>query len=480
MNADSVSTYSALIILFGLIYIQVMLATKIGKVLGLLVGAQSLFWFLSFFCMPLYLLIASPISKIELADRRISFPSYAEGLGPVLWISALGLGVYNLVLLAYYRWRKDRPFSSPSPSSMTKVLNQIRPVAFCLYLLGWIGRIGAITGNYSLDSAFSTFATVGSSLLIISWKEKRPRPLTAFLVVLIGLEVLWAFSYTSKAALMIPLVALTMRWILKQEGARLRRRLVAVAGIACAGFLLLQPVKGISTAEQVTARASGDLAMIKGAAVSILERFDGLSAVTDAYVIPPGSWLAPQEFTERIFVGAVPKGPWQEGRASTGQSWTQEVRAYSNPGQPVSDVSLAAGPSAEGFAFAGWLGVLAENLILALITIALGHCLQSARPGLILYSSNFIFSTTLYEQGIIGVASSSNKSLQVLVVGFVLLIGFSSLSRTLGKSRYPSRHSAGQFLGPERMQSDFRLGRAPKRNLERYSSGTRKLETENA
>lgn len=436
MNADSVSTYAALTALLYLIWIQISIAVRVGRITGLLIGAQALFWSLAFVCMPIYLLLASPTSKIELADRRISFPSYAEGMGPVLWLSALGLGTYVAVLWCYVRWRSGDESQGRPRVSLSRVLDNLRPVALCLYLLGWIGRVGASSGNYSLDSAFSTFATVGSSLLIISARDKRRRAVTPLIVLLMGLEVLWAFTYTSKAALIIPLVALTMRWILREEVARLRTRLFAIAGIACLGFLLLQPIKGISTAEQVSARASGETAALKGAAVSILERFDGLSAVTDAYVIPAGSWLSPQEFGERIVMGAIPKGPWVEGRASTGQSWTQEVRAYSNPGQPVSDVSLAAGPSAEGFAFAGWVGIVVENALLALITIGLGSFLQSGRPGLMLYASNFVFSTTLFEQGLIGVASSSNKSMQVLVVGFVLLTIFSSLARTMSWSRY--------------------------------------------
>lgn len=409
------------------------LAKRSGGVLGLFIGAQACFWFVAFFCMPLYLLIAQPVLGLELADPRVSFPTYSSGIAPVLWICALGLAVYVLSLRLFAGLFRDKN-PNEHDERLHRSLDALRPVALTLYLLGWVGRYGAVNGISSLDSAFSTFATVGSSLLIVSVREKKQRAVSPLIVVLILMEVLWAFSYTSKAALIVPLLALCMRWLLRQRSKSMRKRLVVIAALTCTGFLLLQPVKGVNTAEQVSARNSGNLAAAKGSLVSILERFDGFSAITDAYTIRPGGWLSPAEFGDRLVSAAVPKGPLQRPTASTGQHWTQEVRAQSTPEQKVTDVSLAAGGTAEGLAVMGIPGVIAENLVLALITLALCAGLQSGRPGLMLYSSNFIFSTTLYEQGLLGVAASANKSLQVLIIGFILLVLFTSLQKTLKPS----------------------------------------------
>ncbi len=380
----------------------------------------------------------------------MSFPSYATGLAPVLWVSVLGLAAYNLIPLAIL-WNRKRAPRTPVPDSQVfHALDTLRPVAFCLWVLGLVGRAGAILGVNSLDSAFSTFGTVGASLLVISVREKSAKPVTALVCLLLVLEVAWAFAYTSKTALIVPLVALVIRWILRHPSSAKTSRFLAIAGLACAGFLLLQPVKGISTAEKVTASSSSEFAELKGAVVSLLERFDGLSAVTDAYVLPPGSWLTPEEFGQRMLTGAVPKGPQQQPLLSTGQYWTQEVRAYSQLGRPVTDVSLAAGGTAEGFALLGWWGVVGENLLLAGCTLAVAAAMQSGRTGLILYSSNFVFSTVFYEQGLIGVASSSNKSLQVLVVGFVLLTLFNSIQKSVGHRSVLRQDSPVGALEPNR------------------------------
>ncbi|WP_229995705.1 hypothetical protein [Arthrobacter sp. Bi26] len=246
------------------------------------------------------------------------------------------------------------------------------------------------------------------------------------------IEESWAFYYGSKAAMVIPLLALCLRWLLADKPGAFGRRAVALGLLAIVGFLVIQPMRGISTAERVASASDGEHPEIKGAAVSVLERFDGLSAVTDAAFLGPAIWMSGGEFVTRIILNMTPTGPIAAKSLSIGQQWTQEVRAESNANQ-VMDVPLAAGPTAEGFALAGLPGIILENCALALATIAVGCALQSRKTIPTIFAATFAFSTVLFEQGILGLAATTNKALQIAVCGFIILMFIRSADSKNGK-----------------------------------------------
>jgi hypothetical protein len=400
---------------------QLILARRLVPALGLLVGTQAVFWILAFVLRPAYLMVFKPTLIPELADKRLMWTQYDFALGQVLWLCLLGQAVYFGILILFY-WRTRRKVRTESAGfARSDSIYEIVLIALILWLVGWVGRLGAALDFGSLDSAFRIFGTVGGALLISTVRVKR-RDASIWLVgLLVAIEEAWAFYYGSKAAMVVPLLALCLRWLLTDKPGAFGRRVVVLGLLAIVGFLIIQPMRGISTAERVAASADGEHPEIKGAAVSLLERFDGLSAVTDAAFLGPGTWMTAGEFASRIVVNMTPTGPIAAKSLSIGQQWTQEVRAESNANQ-VMDVPLAAGPTAEGFALSGPAGIILENVVLAAFTLAVGCAIQSRKTIPTLFAATFAFSTVLFEQGILGLAATTNKALQIAIIGFVLVV----------------------------------------------------------
>lgn len=429
-----------IVAMFFLLLVQLGLARRTLPAQSLLLGAQAIFWFLAFVLRPLYFVVYQPTTTPELADPRLMWTQYSDALSEVMWLCVAGQAVF--VVTAFFIYKVSGASGKRARDGLTPPLRYdwdptVAGIATVLWLIGWVGRIAMSVGIQSLDSAFKIFGTVGGALLIVSYRGKSKRLTVAILCALILIEEVWAFSFASKAALVVPLLALALRWMLTERPGVIGRRVTALGLTALVGFLVIQPLHGVNTAQTVSASNTDEFAEVKGSAISVLERFDGLSAVTDAVFMGPATWMTLDQFLHRVLVNAVPTGPIEAKSASTGQQWTREVRAESNPNQYL-DVSLAAGPTAEGYALAGMLGVAFENALLAAATMAAGSGIHSRRPHFVVFASTFAFSTILFEQGLFGLSATTNKALQLTICAYLLAVILRS-SRTRDELQPPEK-----------------------------------------
>jgi hypothetical protein len=187
-----------------------------------------------------------------------------------------------------------------------------------------------------------------------------------------------------------------------------------------AAFLAIQPLKGIETAATQAARADSTLELADAQLVAILERFDGLVAVVDAVAFPYERWMSDAEYAERALIGALPKGPLLELESTLGQQWAREVKSASFENQ-FQDVSLAAGPTAEGFVNWGVPGAVILNICLAGAAALCAAFLRYRYSVRAVFASFFIFSTVLFEQGLLGLADACAKSIQLALVAAVVM-----------------------------------------------------------
>jgi hypothetical protein len=237
-------------------------------------------------------------------------------------------------------------------------------------------------------------------------------------------EITWAVLVASKT----PIIALLAAFLVRANvtlGARALRRVYVGLGVAfVVSFLALQPLKGIETATEQS--GSGGLGGYSGgAALAVLERFDAMTSLADAYYLGR-PWLSGEEFLTRAATSAVPQGPLADEGPTIGQRWTREVRTPSVPYQ-YQGVPIAAGPTAEGFALGRMPGVVLEAIVTGLLFTLVAWGLAGGGLPRRLYWAYFAFGSTLFELGLLGHIGANAKALQLwlLTLSLVLLLGAS-------------------------------------------------------
>ncbi|GAB4099236.1 hypothetical protein [Sinomonas halotolerans] len=424
--------------------IQALVAARIGGAVALLLMTQVVFWSLGYVARPLFLIVAKPTGSSLLTDPRLARAEYGEPMTGALGIVLVGLISYVAVVTAYFLSRKrDRSSNMmhlmPAGNDANRKL-----LVWCglvLWAIGWLGRIDFLSAQ-SILSQLQPLAITGATLAIVGLKRSAISfvPLSAVLFI----EVSWSFSFESKAAMVLPVLALCLRFILTNRTSALLKLLPIIAGSVLVGFFAIQSIRGIFTTSQAESLSSsvngGTLAVYL---LGLLQRFDGFSSVTDSYYLGPGNWQPASQYFMRVFENLIPKfGEAQE--ASVGQLWTREVRAYSIPDQ-YRDVPIAAGPIAEGYAMWGVLGVVALNVLLALMVIGLGRALMVRSVLLIVFAVSMSFNTGIYEVALQGWAGSVNKSLQAVAVALPILL-LASLARNLKRGRTPLLPATAQAV----------------------------------
>lgn len=409
---------------------QVWVAHILRGIFALILATQAIFWALSFVVRPVYLEIVQPTSDLFLRDRRLLWLGYDAGLSSALWIVAAGQAMYLLVMLAWSPYIRSR-HAVPTLTGESSGLANLVPAASVLYTLGWVGRITTLIYPISLDSFLRPLGLVGGVLLILVASGARSASAPPLVIAVVVLEAGWSLIYASKTALIVPLIALMARWILAGQGQTIRRRALILVLVGVAGFVAVQPLKGVNTAENIS--TSGTSSAGVGLAIAVLERFDGVSAVLDAEGARSFSgWLSPSQFAGRALTVVTPLASGSDD-TSVGEEWAQEVRSQSIPNQ-FGGVSLAAGPTAEGYAVGGFAGVLIENALMGTATVALCLLLSWRRPVLFAAAAYVVFSTVLFEQGLLGLFASFNKAFQVALITYVCLILLGRRQRLKGST----------------------------------------------
>lgn len=390
-----------------------------------IIRLQAVFWTLAYVIRPLYVIVISPEADTPLGDRRLTFDGYGASLTFALQIVIVGQLAFLIAMLTLGKAIETRMIAKASaPPLFAPGRTVVRPSVFMfLYGLGWAGRGLYLIGVPEVASATLPFATVGGCMLVLLLPNRASKDRTPPAVwAVVALEGAWAGIYASKAAIIAVVIALVIRWCgaESRSGTRNRRITGALAGM-CFAFVIIQPLKGIDTASEQMARAANVIDTVDAQLVAVLERFDGLSAVVDASSFPYSHWLSPKDYAARAVLGAIPKGPFIQLESTLGQQWTREVKAQSFDDQYL-NVSLAAGPSAEGFVNWGYTGAAVESALLAVVTILCSSGLTSRRLVPSTFASFYIFSTVLFEQGILGVADATAKAIQLGLCAYVLAL----------------------------------------------------------
>lgn len=410
--------------IFLILLLQWRVSGRFNFATATVVRFQAIYWGIAYVARPAYLLIVEPGRPDPLADRRLAWFGYHDGLAPVLGVVLGGQLTFVGTLIIVGVW-VNRSVHTQSNLAQLK-FSSSRPglILAITFTVGWIGRILFVVGS-GFASVLSFFATVSVCVAVVAIGSQTRRSRLLLLAAVLS-EGLWAVAYASKTPIVALLLAFTISATRDLSREQLRRRVPLIAVVAVASFLAIQPIKGIDTAARVDTYSDADAPSVVGQVVSVLQRFDLISAVTDAYYYPAKPWMTATDLATTLSLAAIPKIQVLD-YDNVGLRWTEEVRARTIPNQFLG-VSLATGPVAEGEALGGIFGVFIESIILALVTIGASTALFSGKISIASASAFFIFDTYLFERGAIGLAEGLSKSLQIFVVVGLLQILFKERS----------------------------------------------------
>lgn len=163
----------------------------------------------------------------------------------------------------------------------------------------------------------------------------------------------------------------------------------------------------------------------------IANRFDLFTSVSDAYFAEKGALGGFKEFMEFV-TDSLFWNPSSGRTAQTyGQVWNQRVTSISLPDSKLSPVSLAQGPTADGWVWFGMEGIILANLVLAISVLILGRLLTSGTLSSV-FVMTIVGSNVFFEAGIIQLARLLNLGVKVFLVAWLFLI----LHRFSQKLRY--------------------------------------------
>ena len=230
-----------------------------------------MFWAVAFVIRPVYIFATKPSPPNPLADIRLMPSNYESGLVAVARVIAVTQVCYIAVLLIVV-WRRQamqRTSARSGPPGASEMSFQ-QPVVIFLFFLGWLGRASLLVGLSALATALLPFGTVGAGLLILL---RRPKPgqIDRVLLAVLASEAAWSVLFASKTPIIAVLTALAMRWAKHLSPRQMRWRLPAFALLVLLSFLVIQPIKGISTASTVQTYTNTESPLITGPLISVLQ-----------------------------------------------------------------------------------------------------------------------------------------------------------------------------------------------------------------
>ncbi|WP_411374119.1 hypothetical protein ACLH0K_13765 [Arthrobacter sp. MPF02] len=209
---------------------------------------------------------------------------------------------------------------------------------------------------------------------------------------------------------------------------RQRLRVVGWAATAAVlAFPLLQQLKLSADTSSILNEAEAGYPAIVQPVMPIIRRFDLFSAVTDATLFGPGGWMSAEEFWRRSIGGLIPQPLLLAEKIGVGTMWSVEIRSASL-GTANSEVSLAEGFIAEGYALNGYIGVVLGATFMAIAALLVSNLISSYRPFLASLGMLLVSYPVLFERGIIGTVEVLGKSVQVAALMWLIYMMVSSVS----------------------------------------------------
>ncbi|MBF6176277.1 hypothetical protein [Nocardia blacklockiae] len=395
--------------------------------------AQAAHWSLSYVARPAVLLWVQPEPHYgdNVPDPRLAQLGYDTGIAVVLQPVVFGLWLYAGLIVAYAIWTRRRaPHEAADRSGGDTAFFARDPVftqtMWVLYALGTLGRFAAVaTGNNGragelespnpIINLVTILATLGAVGLIVYARPATARTTVLLVGALTCGELLWTAAVQSKTPIMGAALAIAVRCAMTGWT---RLKLAAVLVITVLGIGAFGWLQGLKATEATKAEAavadSGYPAPVRPF-LSLLRRFDGLEAATDAYYAGPHSWLTPSEVLQHAAQSLVPSQLLGAEKFRSGAAWADQVRGGSVDMSKVS-VSLAEGNINEGYVLGGYLGVALGVSITFVLLLIWSRSLYSRQVPLPVFGLALIEVPVLFERGMLGTAETLGKYLQAMVL----------------------------------------------------------------
>ena len=379
-----------------------------------LLRASSVYFLITFVLRPAFLVVDNPVPSLTntLADQTLLTPTYMAG---IQHIAPMIIADQACVILAVYLFsmlvRRGLQFSD-------KLVVEPFPLIL-VYASCWACRLLSLThlvGGGGPGVIVTRLAPMGTALMAYvvvttAWRaDDRMRVFVRWLIV--G-EVLWALLDASKT----PLIALFLAFYL--EPGRLRWSLRQVALSIVGVFLAFGVIQRLKPGSEGS--VSLDPTAVFG---DLLVRFDLLHATAIARNDGPGSYMSAGAALRTMLADLLPQQLSGTTRLSDGQEWAVVME------QAASGVALATGSVAEGFAIAGYAGIIASAIFVSFCTVLGARLIVSRSPSwIVLWVLYVVTSGAFFEQGPIGLVQTVSSGLQASLIVAVLLLVLGSPAR---------------------------------------------------
>lgn len=421
-----------IVVLTGLIAVG--LRTK--GLLGALLLVQAAYWILSFVIRPIVLLVVQPppYKNDPIADPRLWAQTYSVGIGDVLVPVLVGLLTYVITIaMTANRTAGWVPRVQVPHASLVALL-----------IIGWGFRLCQLIIP---DSAvIITLASIGSVATgaMILMSDRTPD----WLVVSILLISEMAWSYLS--AVKAPIFALLL-WLLLHTyitKGRLSARVILALTFAGVGFFsVVQGAKRAIGRLDDTSRAQELYPAAIRPLFEVITRFDLLNAASDSKLAGPGALMTPGEALTYALNSFIPQQILGADKGdNVGRLWGQRVSALSDD-RVSGQTYLAQNPAAEGWAIAGWMGVIVECFLVAAVVLLVAWLLHSRIRHLALLGVAVTSQPYIFERGLLGISEGFGKGVQIALIA-TLLIWF--IAKNTSKLSQLEIHGSTSILRPHK------------------------------
>jgi hypothetical protein len=429
-----------LFVLIQVIFL-LLVSSKMPHGFKLVFGILSAYWFLSYVLRPIFYLYSNSrgISS-KIYDQRIA--NTEDSFSRIMILILIGNSIFCLFVYGASRISQRNRNRVSRSSKFEDPKEVIRIIRYGLS----IGFISLLVEQTQYQNVFSKslFPLFLTSFCAYIWKrdqlkiEKR----NDYFLIVGGFLTTAGVSFldnNSKGVIITPVVLIIFRHLEKRfHNQKLRytgsMSLMVIGSIPVFNFL--QERKLGQTSIQAANQYSENLPWFMSPFLTILQRFDQFSRVTDAYFSvdhPLGSyanWL-------KLVVSNLEWNPLSGRTASSfGQIWNQIVTNQSIAGARFSKVSLAQGPIAEGYVWNGIFSMVLECIIVVLIFIIVSRALDG-RILSVLFGLGVIGNGRIFENGTIGIAATTTSTLKFVLFIYVISKVIPVPKRKVYDLRYP-------------------------------------------
>ncbi|MCM6772171.1 hypothetical protein NDR87_02230 [Nocardia sp. CDC159] len=405
--------------------------------------AQAAHWSLSYVARPVVLLWVRPEPRYgdNLPDPRLASIGYDIGIATVLRPVIAGLWIYAGLVVAYAIWARSREGRQPGPGTSIPLARDpvFLPTLIAVYTLGTLGRLTAVatgtTGRAGelespspIVNLITILATIGAVGLIVYVRTARTRDTLLIIGALTAGELLWTAAVQSKTPIMGAALAIAVRCAMVGWTRANVAAVLGITALALGGFGWLQSLKSTATAKADAAVTDSGYPPLVRPYLSLLRRFDGLEAATDAYFAGPHSWLSPGEVVLHALQSLIPSQLLGAEKFRSGAEWAMWVRGQSVDMSQVS-VSLAEGNINEGYVLGGYFGVALGVSITFGLLLAWTRALYSRLVPLSVFALAMIEVPVLFERGMLGTIETLGKYLQAMVLVWIIYLTMAEFRR---------------------------------------------------